>query len=178
MIAYLIRRLAWACITLIGVTLITFVVVYRIPADPALTLAGPTALAHPEVVQNIRHKLKLDRPASEQYVSFLGALLHGDLGESYATGQPVGEAIVHRLPTTAELALLGWLCWLVLGTLLGVWVAARPTRLREGALLLFSIVGVSTPTFWVGIVLLYLFVARAHLFPAAERERPRISCFR
>ena len=105
MIAYLIRRLAWACITLIGVTLITFVVVYRIPADPALTLAGPTALAHPEVVQNIRHKLKLDRPASEQYVSYLGALLHGDLGESYATGQPVRTLLGHRCQVGLEVLL-------------------------------------------------------------------------
>ena len=172
MIRYLVKRIVWALITLVGVTLVTFVVVYRIPADPALTLAGPTALAHPEVVQNIRHKLKLDRPAWEQYTGFLGGLLHGDLGESYATGQPVGEAIAHRLPATIELAVIGWLCWLVLGTLLGVWVAARPTRLREGALLLFSIVGVSTPTFWVGIVLLYLFVARAHLFPAGGAGTP------
>jgi len=171
-LSYLVRRIAWALVTLIGVTLITFVVVYRIPADPALTLAGPTALAHPEVVRNIRHRLKLDRPAGEQYASFLGGLLHGDLGESYATGQPVREAIAHRLPATGELAVLGWLCWLVFGTLLGVWVSARPTRLREGALLLFSIVGVSTPTFWVAIVLLYLFVARAHLFPAGGAGTP------
>jgi peptide/nickel transport system permease protein len=165
-ILYLVKRTLGALVTLLGVTLITFIVVYRIPADPALTLAGPTALAHPEVVQNIRHKLKLDRPAGEQYASFLGGLLHGDLGESYATGQPVREAIAHRLPATGALAIAAWLCWLVLGALLGIWVSARPTRLREGALLLFSIVGVSTPTFWVGIILLYLFVARAHLFPA------------
>src|SRR5262249_44240221 len=151
---------------LIGISAITFIVVYRIPADPALALAGPSGLSHPEVVQNIRAKLKLDRPVTEQYTSFLEGLLHGDLGQSYATGQSVGEAITHRLPATILLAVMGWLCWLLLGTSIGVWVAARPTRLREGALLFLSILGVSTPTFWIGILLLYLFVSRLPVFPA------------
>jgi peptide/nickel transport system permease protein len=166
MLSYLLKRIGWALVTLIGISAITFIVVYRIPADPALALAGPTGLAHPEVVQNIRAKLKLDRPVTEQYGSFLAGLLHGDLGQSYATGQPVGEAITHRLPATVQLAVMGWLCWLLVGTLIGVWVAARPTRLREGALLFLSILGVSTPTFWIGILLLYLFVSRLSLFPA------------
>ncbi len=162
----LLKRLAWGLLTLLGVTAITFVVVYRIPADPALALAGPSALRHPEVVENIRKKLHLDRPVTVQYAYFLGGLVHGDLGESYATGQPVSAAIASRLPATAELAVAGWLCWLVLGTLIGVWVAARPGGRREGVLLLFSIAGVSTPTFWIGILLLYLFVSRLQLLPA------------
>jgi peptide/nickel transport system permease protein len=172
MASYLIKRIIWALITLVGVSVITFVVVYRIPADPAVTLAGPSALAHPEVVQNIRHKLKLDRPVMEQYARFVSGIARGDLGQSYATGQPVGEAILRRLPATAMLAVAGWLCWLVLGVLIGVWVSARPTRMREGALLLFSIVGVSTPTFWVGILLLYLFVSRLALLPAGGYGTP------
>jgi peptide/nickel transport system permease protein len=172
MTGYLARRLAWALVTLLGVSAITFIVVYRIPADPALALAGPTGLRHPEVVQNIRRKLRLDRPATEQYAAFLARLVHGDLGESYATSQPVVEAIARRLPATAELAVAGWLCWLVIGTGIGVWVAARPSRLREGSLLLLSTLGVSTPTFWIGILLLYLFVARLRLLPAGGAGTP------
>jgi peptide/nickel transport system permease protein len=163
---YLFKRIFWAVITLVGITAITFVVVYRIPADPAVTLAGPSGLSRPEVVENIRKKLKLDRPVTEQYAHFLGGLLHGDLGESYATGQSVTEAILHRLPTTAALAVAAWVCWLGIGTWIGVSVAARPTSAREGMLLFFSILGISTPTFWIGILLLYLFVSRIQLFPA------------
>lgn len=164
MVAFLLKRLLWAVAILLGVTVLTFVVVYRIPADPAAMQAG--ASASPETVARIRHRLKLDRPVWEQYLTFLSRLTRGDLGESFSERRPVAEAIRERLPATIQLALAGWTAWLVLGTLLGVWVAARPTRLREGALLGFSILGVSTPTFWIGILLLYVFVSRLHLLPA------------
>jgi peptide/nickel transport system permease protein len=161
----------WAGVTLLGVTLLTFVVVFRIPADPAALLAGPRADA--QVIANIRHAHRLDRPIWEQYGDFLVRLTHGDLGRSISRDQPVSEAIRERLPNTIGLALTGWVLWLVLGTLLGVAVAARPTPLRENALLAFSIAGVSTPTFWVGILLLYVFVTRLAWFPAGGSGTPR-----
>lgn len=170
MALFLLKRLGWAVVTLFGVTLITFLVVYRLPGDPAVLMAGPSA--PPETVAQIRQKLKLDRPAPEQYLDFLSRLTRGDLGESYTTGEKVSEAIARRLPATMQLAVAGWACWLVLGTLIGVWAASRPTRLREGVLLGFSIVGVSTPTFWLGILLLYLFVTRLHLLPAGGTGTP------
>lgn len=164
MLRYLARRLAWALVTLLGVTALTFAVVYAIPADPAALLAGNHA--DPEVIAGIRRQLRLDRPVWVQYADFLGRLAQGDLGSSYIRREPVAQAIFHRLPATVELALAGWLSWLVLGTVIGVAAAARPGRLREGGLLLLSIVGVSTPTFWVGILLMYVFVTRLRLFPA------------
>lgn len=164
MLSYLLKRILWACVTLFGVTLLTFLVVYRIPADPAALLAGPRA--DPQVIANIRHAYHLDRPVWEQYGEFVVRLGHGDLGRSISRDQPVVEAIRERLPNTVQLALVGWTLWLVLGTLLGVAVAGKPTPFREGALLAFSIAGVSTPTFWVGILLLYVFVTRLAWFPA------------
>jgi peptide/nickel transport system permease protein len=160
----LLKRLGWALVTLLGVTALTFVVLYRMPADPADLLAGPTA--PPEVKENIRRQLKLDRPVWEQYATFLGRLTRGDLGESYVTRQPVTTAIAARLPATAVLALSGWACWLVIGTLLGVGTAAKSTRTRESILLFLSVLGVSTPTFWVGILLLQVFVAKLRWLPA------------
>jgi peptide/nickel transport system permease protein len=170
MLVYLLKRLGWAVVTLLGVTLLTFLVVYRIPADPAATLAGPSA--PPEVVANIRAQLKLDRPVWAQFGDFVARLSHGDLGQSYVRREPVAKAIARRLPATVQLALAGWSCWLVLGTLIGLWAAARPGRVREGILLAFSVVGVSTPTFWVGILLLYVFVSRLRMFPAGGTGTP------
>jgi peptide/nickel transport system permease protein len=164
MLSYLLRRLGWAVVTLVGVSLVTFLVVYRLPADPAVVLAGPRA--DPAVVANIRKQLNLDEPVWVQYGHFAARLARGNLGESVRSRAPVGEEIARRLPATLQLALAGWLSWLVVGILAGVWVAARPTPAREAALLVGSIVGVSTPTFWVGILLLYVFVSKLHLFPA------------
>jgi peptide/nickel transport system permease protein len=170
MLAFILKRLGWAVVTLVGVTLITFLVVYRLPADPAALLAGPSA--PPEVVENIRKKHRMDRPMWEQYGTFLLNAVRGDLGESYSTGEDVSRAIARALPATARLAVTGWACWLALGTLIGVWAAAKTSRLREGTLLAFSIIGVSTPTFWVGILLLYVFVTRLGWLPPGGSDAP------
>lgn len=170
MLLFLLKRLGWALVTLLGVTLITFLVVYRMPGDPAELLAGPSA--PPETIARIRARLKLDRPMPEQYLDFLTRLTRGDLGESYTTGEKVSEAIARRLPATVQLALAGWVCWLVIGTLVGVWAASQPSPLREGTLLGFSVVGVSTPTFWLGILLLYLFNTRLRWLPAGGMGGP------
>lgn len=171
MLPFLLKRLAWAGVTLLGVTLLAFVVVYRIPADPAALLAGPRA--DPVVIARIRQAHRLDRPVWEQYGDFLVRLTRGDLGRSISRDQPVSDAIRERLPNTIQLAVVGWVLWLVLGTATGVAVAARPTPLREGTLLFFSIAGVSTPTFWVGILLLYVFVTRLGWFPAGGSGTPK-----
>jgi peptide/nickel transport system permease protein len=166
LLPYVFRRLGWAAVTLLGVTILTYVLVYRIPADPAAVLAGPAGSADPEVLAAIRSRLELDRPPWEQYARFLGRLLRGDLGESHMTGAPVARTILERLPATALLAVSGWLVWLLLGSLIGAVVAGKPTSVRETALLCFSVAGMSTPSFWVGVLLLYLFVSRLRWFPA------------
>lgn len=171
MIAYVFRRLVLALLTLVGVTALTYVVVFRIPADPAAVLAGPRA--DPQVIAAIRTRLQLDRSPVEQYVAFLGRLTHGDLGESYVRREPVARAISQRLPATLLLAFTGWLCWLLGGTLAALWVATRRSVWREGLLLVFPVLGVSTPTFWIGILLLYLFVTRLGWFPAGGYGTPR-----
>ncbi|MFN3651550.1 MAG: ABC transporter permease [Armatimonadota bacterium] len=173
MLRYLAKRLAAAVVTLLGVTLLAFVVLYRLPADPAVVIAGPVGSANPELLANIRRTRRLDRPVWEQYGTFLSQVARGDLGTSYVSNQPVAQTIARRLPATLQLAVAGWLCWLVLGTAFGVWAAARPGPVRDGALLGFSILGVSTPTFWVGILLLYLFVIRLNLFPAGGSGTPK-----
>jgi len=166
LLRHLLRRMAWSVVTLAGVAALTFLLVIRLPADPAAALAGPAGSGNPEVVAAIRARLGPDRPVWEQFARFSGRLLRGDLGESFMTGEPVLNSILARVPATAQLALAGWGAWLIGGTLLGIWAAARPSRLREGILLGFSVLGASTPSFWLGIVLLYLFVTLLGWLPA------------
>ncbi len=160
----LFRRGATALVTLWGVTVVTFFIVYRLPGDPAALLAGPRA--DPATISQIRESLGLNQPPLQQYGGYITRLVRGDLGVSYVRREPVSRLIAQRLPATLALGLTAWAIWLVLGSAIGVWAAARPTPLREGAMLAFSVIGVSTPTFWVGILLLYVFVSRLGWLPA------------
>ncbi|MBI3912062.1 MAG: ABC transporter permease [Armatimonadetes bacterium] len=162
MIGYVLRRLAWGLVALLGVTFLAFTVAYLVPGDAAQLLAGPNA--RPDDVANIRRQLGLDQPWLVQYAGFLWRLAHADLGRSY-TGQPVAEIIAQHLPPTLLLAATGWICWLVFGVSLGALVAWRRNRAGDAALLVFSIVGASVPTFWVGVLLLYVFAVRLGWFP-------------
>jgi peptide/nickel transport system permease protein len=169
-IRYLLRRLAWAVVTLWGVSLLAFLAVFVVPGDPVAVLAPKGA--SPETRQAIRRELGLDRPVLTQYLTYAGRALQGDLGRSYVTGEPVAEAVARRIPPTALLALSGWLVWLVAGTVLGAAAALAPGRWPERAVLGFGILGTSLPTFWVGIVLLYLFAARLPWLPAGGYGTP------
>jgi peptide/nickel transport system permease protein len=167
---FLARRLAWALVTLWGISLLTFLVVFVVPADPVDVLAPKGA--SPETRQAIRHELGLDRPLMAQYATYVGRLARGDLGRSYVTGEPVAAAIARRLPATALLALSGWAIWLVAGTALGVAAAVAAGRWPERAVLGFSILGASLPTFWVGIVLLAVFASRLPWLPPGGYGTP------
>jgi peptide/nickel transport system permease protein len=175
MIAYLVRRVLWAAGILVGVSFLTFCVAFLVPADPARTLAGPRA--SPETLASIRHELGLDQPVPVQYARYLGRAVRGDFGRSYVTGEMVAEALWSRLPATALLAGSAWTCWLLFGIGIAVLAAFGPRggmveARRDTALLLFSILGTSVPTFWLGIVLLYLFAARWRLLPDAGYGTP------
>src|SRR5689334_8893608 len=117
MIVYVARRLVRALTTLLGTTLIVFVLVRIVPANPAVSIAGPKA--DPETLAAIRKDLGLDDPLLVQYGRYLWQLGHGDLGRSYVTGRPVAALITERVPATALLGLvslgLGFLCGLAAG---------------------------------------------------------------
>ncbi len=166
----LLRRLGWAAVTIWGVSLLTFLVVFVVPGDPVAVLAPKGA--SPETRRAMRRELGLDRPVLVQYASYLGRLARGDLGRSYVTGEPVAAAIARRVPPTAVLALTGWMIWLAAGTALGVTAAVAAGRWPEQAVLGFSILGTSLPTFWVGIVLLSLFASRLPWLPAGGYGTP------
>jgi len=162
-IGYVVRRVLRALTTLLGTTLIIFVLVRVVPADPAVTIAGPKADA--ETLAAIRKDLGLDDPVAVQYGRYLWRLGHGDLGRSYMTGRRVIDVITERVPATAWLALTSLALGFFLGLALGIVTAARRGSLIDVGVLLGTLIGLSIPTFWLGNLLIYEFSYRLKLLP-------------
>jgi len=149
------RRLAAALPTLAGVVVVTFVMARALPGDPAAYFAGPAATR--EAVEEIRRQLGLDQPLWVQFGRYLGDLARGDLGVSITTGQPVLADIAQRLPASAELTLLGLLIAAGLGVPMGVAAALRPNSWVDHLCRVVATAGVSLPTFFTGLLLVYVF---------------------
>lgn len=163
MIRHLAGRLGQAALLLVGVSFITFILLYILPADPARQLAGRSAT--PETVETIRQQLGLDRPFHEQYLRYLGNLVQGDLGRSYTQKTEVAEVVAARLPPTLLLMAAAIVVELMIGLTIGVLAALRPgSRFDQGAMIV-SFVGVSTPQFVGGILMLYVFAVQLDWFP-------------
>jgi len=138
-----------------------------IPGDPALLIAGENAT--PELLASIRERLGLDRPLTTQYGQYLASLLRGNLGTSIRTHRPVADEILSRLPATVELALAAGLLFSVTGILLGVVAGIRRGRFADHVIRVVSLVGVSSPDFWIGILLMLVFSLQLRLLPSAGR---------
>lgn len=152
MIPYLIRRLGWGLVVLVGVMLITFVLTYVIPADPARMIAG--ANASPTDVAAIRRSLGLDRPFLEQLGTYIANVLHGDFGFSYHQHRAVLPLLLERFPATAQLALAGLAIEVAIGLPLGILAATRRGGFWDRSATMATVVLVSAPSFWVGYLLL------------------------
>jgi peptide/nickel transport system permease protein len=163
MLAYLARRLAASLFILLGVSVVTFGLTFIIPADPVAMIAGRNST--PEVREQIRHQLGLDRPLPEQYANYLGRLVQGDLGKSYARKSDVGALIASRLPPTLLLMLAAIVAELLIGLPAGIYAAGRRGRLGDKIAMTLSFASVSTPHFVMGLTLLYLFAYLLSWFP-------------
>ncbi len=159
----LLSRLVWSVIIVFGVTLLTFCVTFLVPGDPARAQAGPKA--DRATLEAIRTQLGLDQPLPVQYVRYLHRLAHGDLGRSYVTHQTVLAAILERVPATAFLALVSLSIALIGGVCGGVVGAARAGSRVDVLLLGASLVALSMPVFWVGLLLLDVVGYRLRLLP-------------
>ena len=157
------KRVFRALTTLLGTTLIIFVLVRVVPADPAVSIAGPKA--DPETLAAIRKDLGLDDPLPVQYGRYLAGLAHGDLGRSYMTGRRVADVIAERVPATALLAAVSLSLGFLAGLVVGIATAARRGSAIDVAVLVGTLVGLSLPTFWLGNLLIYGFSYRLKLLP-------------
>ena len=163
MVAFIIKRLLQSGLILLGVSFITFALLYLFPADPVRQIAGRSAT--PETVANIRAQLGLDQPFIVQYARYLGNLVQGDLGRSYLQKTEVSTLIAARLPASLLLMLGAIVCELALGITMGVVAALRRGTATDNTLMMASFIGVSAPQFVVGLLMLYVFAVQLHWFP-------------
>jgi peptide/nickel transport system permease protein len=163
MTAFLIRRLAFAVVTLFAVLTLVFLLVRIVPGDPAQVILGDQASR--EAIEAMRVRLGLDKPVWQQYATFLGGALRGDWGVSMVTGRPVIEEVLKVLPWTIELTLVSLLLGTAIGVPLGVWAAVNRNRAVDYASRISSLLGLSFPPFVSAILLLLAFSIALPWFP-------------
>jgi peptide/nickel transport system permease protein len=175
MTRYVLRRLLWVGVLLFAVSLLTFVVFYLMPsADPAALRAGRQP--NPELIEQIRAQLGLDRPWYEQFADYLkNIVVHFDLGYSYQNTVPVRELIFDRLPATISLAVGAAVVWITGGIAVGLVSAYWPRSIADRFAMGAALVAISAPVYWLGLVALYLFaddIGQFKIFPGAGSYVP------
>jgi peptide/nickel transport system permease protein len=166
MTQFLIRRIFWAIFLFFVATIITYLIFWVIPADPAALAAGKSAT--PADIARVSHFLHLDEPIWKQYLRFLWNLVgHGSLGQSFVNRQSVDSIIAKDAPVTASLVFGGAIFWLTLSIPIGILSALRPRSIMDRFSMTFVLIGISAHPVWIGLILSYVFGYRLHLTPIA-----------
>ena len=152
---FLLKRVLTLIATLIGASIVVFLVLEILPGNAAEIMMGPEGT--PEAIQALAEKLGLDRPASERYWHWVVGMLTGDLGDSYAYSSPVSELMLERLTLTVPLALMAMSLTTVLALIVGIYAAARHNKLGDVGLMGLTQIGIAIPNFWFAILLILLF---------------------
>jgi peptide/nickel transport system permease protein/oligopeptide transport system permease protein len=163
-VTYIVRRLFLLLPVLLGVSLVSFGLLQLVPGDPALILAGEEATE--EVLTRIRHEYGLNQPLPVQFLAYLRHAVTGDLGISIQSRQPVAVLLGQRFPFTLKLAFLAILVSATLGVIAGVIAATRRNSPLDLAALLGSLVGISLPIFWLGLIAILVFAVKLRWLPA------------
>jgi peptide/nickel transport system permease protein len=164
------RRLLQLVPTLFLVSVLIFSLQQLLPGDPALVMAGEEN--DPEVIAQIRRQYRLDQPVPVQYLYWIGGVFTGDLGESMRLKAPVLDLILQKLPVTLQLAAMAMVIALVIGVSAGVVSAVRKDTAWDYAVNVFALWGISTPNFWLGIMLILLFAVNLGWLPASGYVSP------
>jgi peptide/nickel transport system permease protein len=172
MARYLLRRLALTIPILLGVSLLVFLMLHSAGGDPAQSILG--ARADPESIAKLRQELGLDRPLLVQYVAFLSGAVRGDFGRSYRSNTPVTTEIAARFPATIELAIAAMAIAVVTGVVFGTLAAVRRHSLLDYVSSTVVLLGVSIPTFWLGLILIIIFGLWMRWLPISGRVDPRL----
>jgi ABC-type dipeptide/oligopeptide/nickel transport system permease component len=167
MASYIVRRLLMLVPMLLGVSVAVFLILHLIPGDPARMAAGPDATDAD--VEQIRVNHGLDKPLVTQYGIYLSKLLRGDLGDSFQTLAPVTEGIVRTFPATIELAVAGMLIAVVFGVPIGIYSALHPRGTADRLVTSVAVLGISTPGFFLGLLVMLLFASTLNWLPPTGR---------
>lgn len=172
MLRYVISRLGASIVMALLATLVIFLIANTVPGDPVLAQLGDIAASNKQFVAEWRHRYGLDLPLWERYFVFLKGLLNGDLGISIATQRPVLDDIAQYAPATVELATLGFLLTIFVGIPLGIIAAVRRDSWVDHVARLISLIGVSSPTFWLAFIALAVFYGGLEIAPGPGRLDP------
>lgn len=164
MIDFILKRVSSSLLVILGSLTLAFFIINVLPGDVATIIAGENVPT--EVVDQLRIELGLERPVREQYIAYLGDVIRGDLGVSFTTREPVISRLMEQLPATLSLTLASTIIAIVLGVLLGVLGAVYRDGWVDHVIRVISLFGVSTPNFWIGIILILIFSVHLNLFPA------------
>jgi len=162
-VKYLIKRLLLFIPTLLGVTTLVFMILHLTPGSPATQVLGE--FATPESIKAFEHRIGWDRPLIEQYIDFVTDYATGDFGKSYNTGEAVFDQIALELPYTLQLATMGMVIAIIIGVGVGTLSAIKPNSILDNLGRIFALLGLSTPVFWSGVLLIIIFGLKLDWFP-------------
>lgn len=164
MLRYLIRRILWAMVLFLVITIVTYVIFFIIPVNPAKLACGQRATE--TCIKNAQHTLGLDRPIYVQYLKFMDRLvIHHNLGKSFVTRQSVNKTVLAAAPVTASLVFGGALLWLSISIPIGILSALRPRSLLDRVSMFFVLLGISAHPVWLGLIFSYVFGAKLQWTP-------------
>ncbi len=164
MTAYLLKRTLILFLTLLLVSIVIFAVLMVIPGDPAQIILGVQAT--PEILQQLRHQLGLDRPAAIRYLHYMKQLATGDMGRSITYDVSISSLILSRLQVTIPLAILAMVFAILISIPMGIYSSLHRNRAGDYGIMAFSQIGLAVPAFWAGILLILLFAVTLHWLPA------------
>jgi len=167
MLTYIVRRLIQAFGVIVLVSLAVFLLIRTLPGDPIEMLVSSQQLQEytPEMIEALRHARGLDRPLVVQYVSWLGNMLRGDFGNSLMRNFNIGQELKNRVVVSLTIGLTAFVIGFIVGPILGIISAIRRGKMLDNIVTTFANIGITAPTFWVAILLLYLFALRLKLVP-------------
>lgn len=168
MLTFIVRRVLLLVPILFGVSVVTFLMVHLVPGDPIQIMFGHSASG--ANLAQLRHDYGLDDPLPVQYLHYMGNLLHGNMGTSIHSGRPVTSEISDRFPATLELTAAAMAMAILLGVGVGIVAAGSRSRQLDGLLMLGSTLGVSLPSFFVGLLLIYFFALQLGWFPVLSAD--------
>lgn len=170
---YVLRRILMTIPVLFGVTLAVFSMLHLLPVDPvqmmimdATSGAAPTSLVTQEMMDNLRHELGLDKPIHIQFITYVWNAAHGDLGRSFQNKRPISEMLIEQLPYTIRLGLSGMAFAIVFGMGMGVLAGLKPNSWIDNVSMTLAMFGISMPSFWLGLMLIYLLALQFRILPA------------